>query len=266
MEQRIRAAVFDIDGTLYDYRTHSIPQSAVDAVHGLRQRGVRIVVASGRSSGLLGQQVVQTIRPDYYVLANGHELLDREGQPLELVPFTLEQTQRVAALARRLKIHMMLKYHNVNYIYSGWEEMMAVYGEIGLSPAAFRYCPAGDQHLREQPLGLTLKGPEDLRQQLAGIGGDLSVEFFHNPSECDIFHAGVNKLTGLRRVLGREDIPVAECIAFGDGGNDRELLGAAGCGVAMGNACDAAKAAANYVCACSWEDGIYTFLRRMALI
>ncbi len=266
MEQKIQAAVFDVDGTLYDYRSHSIPQSAIDAVQQLRQQGVRIVVASGRSSGLLGQQVIRSIQPDYYVLANGHELLDRDGQPLALVRFTLEQTQRVAQLARQLNIHMMLKYHNINYIYSGWEEMMAVYGEIGLSADAFRYCPAGDQHLREQPLGLTLKGPEDLRQQLAGLGGDLCVEYFHNPSECDIFHTGVNKLTGLRAVLRREDIPVEACVAFGDGGNDRELLGAAGCGVAMGNACAAAKAAAKYVCACSWEDGIYTFLRRMALI
>ena len=70
MEQKIRAAVFDVDGTLYDYHSHSIPQSAIDAVQQLRQQGVRIVVASGRSSGLLGQQVIQSIQPDYYVLAS----------------------------------------------------------------------------------------------------------------------------------------------------------------------------------------------------
>ena len=38
-----------------------------------------------------------------------------------------------------------------------------------------------------------------------------------------------------------------QSIAFGDGGNDVTMLEYAGIGVAMGNACDAAKAAADYV-------------------
>lgn len=266
MKQKIQAAVFDVDGTLYDYKTHSIPQSTAEAIERLRAQGVRIVIASGRSSALLGEQVIQTVRPDYYVLANGHEMLDKNGAPLRLVRFTAEQTERIAGIARALGIHMMLKFHRINYIYSGWEEMLAVFGEIGLAPSAFRYCPEGDYHRREQPLGVTLKGTDDLRERLAGLGDDLCVEYFHDPSECDVFHKGINKLTGLQEVLRYEGIPVKTCIAFGDGGNDRELLRTVGCGVAMGNACKAAKDAAKYVCASSWEDGIAEFLHRMALI
>ena len=157
MKQKIQAAVFDVDGTLYDYKTHSIPQSTAEAIESLRAQGVRIVIASGRSSALLGKQVIQTVRPDYYVLANGHEMLDKNGAPLRLVRFTAEQTERIAGIARALGIHMMLKFHRINYIYSGWEEMLAVFGEIGLAPSAFRYCPEGDYHRREQPLGVTLK-------------------------------------------------------------------------------------------------------------
>ena len=79
MKQKIQAAVFDVDGTLYDYKTHSIPQSTAEAIERLRAQGVRIVIASGRSSALLGEQVIQTVRPDYYVLANGHEMLDKNA-------------------------------------------------------------------------------------------------------------------------------------------------------------------------------------------
>ena len=63
MKQKIQAAVFDVDGTLYDYKTHSIPQSTAEAIESLRAQGVRIVIASGRSSALLGKQVIQTVRP-----------------------------------------------------------------------------------------------------------------------------------------------------------------------------------------------------------
>ena len=116
MKQKIQAAVFDVDGTLYDYKTHSIPQSTAEAIERLRAQGVRIVIASGRSSALLGEQVIQTVRPDYYVLANGHEMLDKNGAPLRLVRFTAEQTERIAGIARALGIHMMLKFHRINYI------------------------------------------------------------------------------------------------------------------------------------------------------
>ena len=36
MKQKIQAAVFDVDGTLYDYKTHSIPQSTAEAIESLR--------------------------------------------------------------------------------------------------------------------------------------------------------------------------------------------------------------------------------------
>lgn len=39
---------FDIDGTLLNTE-HAIPQSTVDAVNRLRQNGIRVAIATGRS-------------------------------------------------------------------------------------------------------------------------------------------------------------------------------------------------------------------------
>ena len=44
----IKAAFFDVDGTLLSHRTKSVPQSARDALDGLRARGIHCVVATGR--------------------------------------------------------------------------------------------------------------------------------------------------------------------------------------------------------------------------
>lgn len=57
-----------------------------------------------------------------------------------------------------------------------------------------------------------------------------------------------------------------QSIAFGDGGNDVTMLEYAGIGVAMGNACDAAKAAADYVTDDITADGLAKALAHFGLI
>ena len=55
-------------------------------------------------------------------------------------------------------------------------------------------------------------------------------------------------------------------MAFGDGGNDISMLRHAAIGVAMGNASDEVKAAANYVTASVDDDGIKKALEHFNII
>ena len=45
----IKAAFFDIDGTLVGFKTHRVAESTWRAIELMRARGVRVVIASGRS-------------------------------------------------------------------------------------------------------------------------------------------------------------------------------------------------------------------------
>ena len=54
-----------------------------------------------------------------------------------------------------------------------------------------------------------------------------------------------------------------QVMAFGDGGNDVTMLQSAGVGVAMGNACDEAKAAAACVGPTNNEDGVAQVLEAL---
>ena len=55
-------------------------------------------------------------------------------------------------------------------------------------------------------------------------------------------------------------------MAFGDGGNDIPIIEYAGIGVAMGNATDDVKAAADYVTDTVDEDGVVTALQRFGVL
>ena len=82
----------------------------------------------------------------------------------------------------------------------------------------------------------------------------------------DICAADGGKEQGIMHLLERYGLKREEIVAFGDAENDIEMLQYAGIGVAMGNATEAAKAAADYVTADIDDDGIWKALKKLELI
>lgn len=74
-------------------------------------------------------------------------------------------------------------------------------------------------------------------------------------SWLDITPDGINKSTALEKLRVRLGVDPADTLAIGDGSNDIEMLRWAGRGIAMGQADDTVKAAADEVTAPVWEDG-----------
>lgn len=69
-----------------------------------------------------------------------------------------------------------------------------------------------------------------------------------------------NKGAALMALAEKLNVPREAVFAFGDGKNDIAMLKAAGCGVAMGNAPDFVKEAADCVCGRCDEDGLAAFI------
>ena len=106
--------------------------------------------------------------------------------------------------------------------------------------------------------------PEKEAEFLRRCPGCLAVRW--EDDFCDILPAGGGKPNGLAHTLTHLGLTREQSIAFGDGGNDVTMLEYAGIGVAMGNACDAAKAAADYVTDDITADGLAKALAHFGLI
>ena len=87
-----------------------------------------------------------------------------------------------------------------------------------------------------------------------------------HPAFTDITVKSANKGNALTTVAAQLGIDIADCIAFGDGGNDLSILKAAGIGVAMGNANNEVKAAAEYVTTSVDEDGIWKAMKHFGAL
>ncbi len=81
----------------------------------------------------------------------------------------------------------------------------------------------------------------------------------------EINAAGVNKGTGLVNLGRMLGIRREEIMAFGDGDNDIAMLREAGFGVAMANADEQVKAAADYITLSNEEEGVAEAIERLVL-
>ena len=84
-----------------------------------------------------------------------------------------------------------------------------------------------------------------------------------HPDFADCICKGTNKATGIDDVIKHYGIDISEVMAFGDGGNDVEMLRHAGVGVAMGNASNEVKKYAKVVTESVDNDGVARILRQI---
>jgi len=96
---------------------------------------------------------------------------------------------------------------------------------------------------------------------LARLGCDMEVGVF---GWIDVCAAGVSKATGAAMVADDLGVPAADVVAVGDGNNDLPMFAWAGHAVAMGQATDRVRNAADEVIPSVDEDGVAQLLERWA--
>lgn len=87
-----------------------------------------------------------------------------------------------------------------------------------------------------------------------------------HPAFTDITHRDADKGKALLAMCEHEGIAPCDTMAFGDGGNDIPIIRQAAIGVAMGNANDEVKAAADYVTTTVDDDGVSQALSHFHII
>ncbi len=72
----IKAIFFDIDGTLFSHTQNKIPDSTLESLSILRQKGIKTIIATGRHKIDIKRLPVKDIPFDGYLTLNGQLLLD----------------------------------------------------------------------------------------------------------------------------------------------------------------------------------------------
>lgn len=260
----IRSLFFDIDGTLCSLTTHEIPASAIRAIEMAKARGVKVFISTGRPI-----QIINNIGPiehliDGYITTNGaYCFVGNEVVGCSPIP-----TGDVAALLRDAD------EHGYPCIVAG-DRGLAVYGEprktvdrifrMELNVSNIDMDRPADDIIRGNVLQITsFFRPEHEAALMACTTGCVSARW--HPEFTDITATAADKGKGLAAMAAHLGLALGETMAMGDGGNDITIIRRAGIGVAMGNAGDEVKAAADYVTTTVDNDGVMNALLHFGVI
>jgi Cof subfamily protein (haloacid dehalogenase superfamily) len=255
-----RIFFFDIDNTLLDHRTRSIPSSALSAIDGLKRAGHTVVVATGRAYGH-AKPFADPIRPDYVISQNGACILRGEEIAFS-VP--LPRARLVA-----LFDWMTARGHHfgINEGVSGYLSARTPMTTAPLEMVAMPYQSERPTHLMRDVYQGWLFFDESLDTTLIPILRELFPEFeflrWHRWA-VDVQLRAVNKWTACQWVMARTGFTPERAIAFGDGLNDVPMLWGVGIGVAMDNGHPELKAVADRIAPAAHEDGIARMLEELA--
>lgn len=256
----IRAVFFDIDGTLVSFKTHEVPSSARKALFELHEKGSRLFIATGRAKG--GLEVLKDLPFDGYITLNGQFCFDADGnvlyentivkEDLEVLLSEIEKDPFPAGFVMRDSKVFNFRDERVDAIHA------ITHNDNH---------PAGDvSHVLEESIYQVMSFVDEEREkQLLEKMPHCTSGRWH-PLFTDISPIGGTKVRGIDVFLKHHGISLDETMAFGDGGNDFEMLEYVPHSVAMGNAPDFVKAIASYVTDDVDHDGLAAAFRHFGMI
>lgn len=255
----IKAVFFDVDGTLLSHASRTVPLSTQQTLAKLRDKGIKTLIATGRHMLELFQLPVMDLPFDGYLTLNGQLVLDSAQKVIVGKTIKAEEMEILVNIFQAKKIPFMLLGQDnryMNYVDDVVVQTLA---------AAHGFVPDIGQYHGEQIYQCIAFVPEREKELLKDFLDECSITTW-GETGIDIIPKGGGKANGIQKYLEQLGIDRSEIMAFGDGENDIDMLKFAGIGVAMGNASDHVKAAADYVTTDIDDDGIAHALRHFGLI
>lgn len=254
----VKIVVFDLDGTLYDSHKH-IDKDTIHKIIELEQKGIVVGIVTGRFYEEL-DEVIEKLKLREYngfvASSNGLEIHDFLDGKIKC--FTRLSKDEVKELIEEAKKHHMISYVWQNGRYS----MLDISFMNGLKKLA-SVIPFNVHYIRalretEFEKSISLEVPLYDKVCFAGLPIlKLKKSILKQHPEYRFYDVGrlgtelckkdVGKLEAIQFICRKKNTSIDCVMAFGDNGNDVNLLASCGYGVAMRNGSAQAKKAAKYI-------------------
>ncbi len=258
-KQDIKVIFFDVDGTLLSHSAGAVSNSTKRAIKKAQENGIKAVVATGRAWAELSELPVMDIDFDGFLTVNGNICLGKGRRMFagnEIDPGEVEILVSIFKAGRLPFVLIGEKTRYINYVDDVViKTQMSTHGTI----------PDIGEYKGEKIYQCLAFVDENTRKKLDNLLDHCTITSW-NETGIDIIAKSGGKAAGIQKFLDEEGLLRTQSMAFGDGENDLDMIEYAGIGVAMGNATDALKKAADYVTASVDDEGIEKALIHFGLI
>lgn len=276
MRQKIKMIAFDCDGTLLNDKKEMTAHTRNVLLRAMEQ-GIEVLPATGRPLTGVPKEVTALPGIRYALTSNGARIVDLKEQKV-----IYESTMPIHTAKQILDLFSQYDTYREVFIdgvgYSMVSELEKA-EEYVILPSMARYlkeCRIGVQDLYEKlekekkqvdkvhALFKNISEKEKAFLQIKEIPNITATGAMENNIEVNAL--GVNKGIGLLKLGELLGIKREEIMACGDGMNDLEMIREAGLGVAMANAVQEVKDAADFVTDSNEKDGVAKAIEMFALV
>lgn len=250
----------DIDGTIFDHSTQSIPESTKKAFKLAKENGHEIIINTGRPPCLF-YGIDKELYIDSYVAANGRYAVHK-GEVILNETMNIETIKKIIDYAHNLKID--LGFQGI-YEFTRQSTFDTIY--IDFSNNFHLKVPEmnSDFYLSNDIYQMTLYTYLEDYTELRALFPTLNFAYSCKYG-IDVNSSGGLKEEGIKAFKEKYGIPDEDIIAIGDGHNDISMFEYVKTSVAMGNAHDDVKKYATIVTDDVSNDGLYKAFKTLKLI
>lgn len=254
----------DIDGTLLDDRS-KISQKTHDALNALKDFGLTITLATGRFypdalcfAKFLGFSCPMILLHGALIQEQSGEILMKQELPFEVIP-------KLISIAKQEKVPFQIFQEDrlIMEERTFWNDVYLKFSEVEpiIVPDSLEYLQGKKNSFAFIYLGTPEKMAVLKKIVEHRMGNSVAIACAH-PNLLEIVASNVTKGNALTKLASIKNIPLSHTIGIGDSFNDIDMIRIAGLGVAMGNAPQEVKDAADFVTKDNNHDGIAYFISK----
>ena len=257
----------DLDGTLTNSKKEITPHT-LDVLIKVQQKGIRLVLASGRPTPGVMPLAEQLHLKEYggYVFAfNGGLIIDcATGEPIfrkQLDPSVYKHLYKVGNTEDFKLFSYLDDCIACEDIENKYVQYVARINKMGL-----KKLDSFTDEINFPEFKCLITGDEEklaaLEQKLNRYYESKMSIYRSEPFLLEILPLGIDKAKQLEFLLNHLGVKREELMVCGDGYNDLSMIEFAGLGVAMSNAQDVVKEAADYITLSNEEDGVAAAVKK----
>ncbi|AQP34867.1 Cof-type HAD-IIB family hydrolase [Vibrio anguillarum] len=269
-EHAIHIVASDLDGTLLA-PNHQLSEFTKQTLQALHQKGFTFIFATGRHHvDVAGIRQLAGI-PAYMITSNGARVHDQHDNLMYSKNVPQELVQPVIDVFKQNPDIFVHIYQDESWLLNKEDETLRdFHEESGFSYQVFDVNNAPTEGVAKIFFTHPAQDHELLAQfeeRLNDIFGDKLNVAFSTPWCLEVMAAEVSKGDALKAVAESLNLTLDNCIAFGDGMNDVEMLSMAGKGLVMGTSHQKVFNALpnNTVIGSNAEDAVAHYLRENLL-
>jgi hypothetical protein len=265
-----RLILSDFDQTLFrhDYKVH---QSTIDTIKKYEEKGGRFAICTGR--------MLKSILPYAKSMNLSGDLVACQGS----IIYSLDRDEFVLRggieyqLSKKILEYIEMKYQHI-HMYIDGELYVNAYDEA--TKQYEQFCGVHANLINGKPSEFVLKNKyllekmlvfnrpeenESCYQDLLKKFGEIAVVSVSGEMLVEIADNNFSKGKALVYLAQRYNIPIEQTIAIGDSLNDLTMIKIAGKGIAVSNASDALKAAADEITISCDENAVEHIIKKYGL-